>query len=162
MRRSRGASLLLPVLLGSFAPAGCRPESSPSPGRAETVPSSVPQFEERLRQAMVGADTAALGALWAPEYLSTSAVGHTSSRAEALLAYGSGLVKIDAAVVHDLDVRTYGMTAVSLGLLDWAGTAAARPFAGTVRFQHVWVFSDGTWRLVASQLTGQPPRNPAE
>lgn len=107
---------------------------------------------------MLAGDTMLLGSLWAPEYLSTSAVGHTSTRTESLMAYGSGLVQIDSAVVRDLDVRIYGETAVSLGLLDWAGAAAARPFTGTVRFQHVWVRQDGTWRLVASQLTSQPGR----
>src|SRR5690606_36424676 len=58
--------------------------------------------------------------------------------------------------VDELDVCPYGFAAVSLGRMVWSGTAAAREFRGTVRFEHVWVERDGAWRLVASQLTGQP------
>lgn len=112
--------------------------------------------EERLRQAMVGGDTATLASLWAPEYLSTSAVGHTSDRAQSLMAYGGGLVNVDTAVVRDVEIRFYGTTAVALGMMDWSGSAAGRAFGGTVRFQHVWAHADGAWRLVASQLTSQP------
>ena len=117
--------------------------------------------EERLRQAIVGADTAVLAALWAPEYLSTSAVGHTSTRDESLMAYGGGLVRVDSAEVSDLDIRVYGNTAVVLGLQRWGGQAAGRPFSGLARFQHVWLRQrDGSWQLVASQLTGQPAGPP--
>ena len=58
---------------------------------------------------------------------------------------------------HDV---VHGTTVVALGLLDWAGSAAGLPFSSTVRFQHVWVFSEGAWRLVASQLTNQQARGP--
>ena len=134
----------------------CQRERPSSTGGDESVAASIRQREERLRQGMVASDTAILGSLWAPEYLSTSAVGHTSNRTEALVAYGAGLVNVDTAAVRDLAVRVYGSTAVSHGMLDWAGTAAGRPFSSTVRFLHVWVSSDGSWRLVASQLTNQP------
>lgn len=114
--------------------------------------------EEALRLAMVSADTAALGALLSAEYLSTSAVGHTSTRAETILAYGAGLVRVDSAAIRDVDVRAYGTTAVALGFLDWSGQAAGQPFSATARFQRVWVQqADGRWMLVASQLTGQAP-----
>ena len=148
---------LRPVLplLGALLIA-CQRERTPSASGDESVAASIRQREERLRQGMVAGDTAILGALWAPEYLSTSAVGHTSNRAEALMAYGAGLVNVDTAAVRELGVRVYGSTAVSHGMLDWAGTAAGRPFSSTVRFLHVWVSSDGSWRLVANQLTNQP------
>jgi len=156
MPSSRATGLFLLAQLSGLACAGGQSARAPDAIQAAADPSIIKQLEERLRRAMVAADTATLGALWAPEYLSTSAVGHTSNRPEALMAYGSGLVKVDTAVVRDLEVRTYGPMAVSLGLLDWAGSAAARTFRGTVRFQHVWVLHDRAWRLVASQLTSQP------
>ena len=140
---------------------GCQRERAPSAGGDESVAASIREREERLRQGMVAGDTTVLGSLWAPEYLSTSAVGHTSNRSEALMAYGAGLVNVDTAVVRDLAVRLYGSTAVSHGMLDWTGTAAGRPFSSTVRFLHVWVAADGGWRLVASQLTNQPPSDSA-
>lgn len=143
------------ALLAALAFA-CQVERQPGTAGGDDPAATVRQLEERLRQGMVTGDTVVLGSLWAPEYLSTSAVGHTSNRTESLMAYGSGLVNVDTAVVRDLVVRPYGTTAVGLGLLDWSGTAAARPFAGTVRFLHVWVLGEGTWRLVATQLTNQP------
>lgn len=115
-------------------------------------------LEDSLLKAILSPDTVVLGQLWAPEYLSTSAVGHTSSRSESLMAYGGGLVHVDSAQIGNLDIRRYGQAGVVLGLMRWGGQAAGRPFGGTVRFQHVWVQqADRTWQLVASQLTGQPP-----
>jgi hypothetical protein len=143
------------ALFGVLA-VGCQQEAPANRTADASIAGAIRQREEQLRRGMVGADTAVLGTVWAPEYLSTSAVGHTSTRAEALMAYGAGLVKVDTATIRDLGVSVYGTTAVSHGLLDWAGTAAGRPFSSTVRFLHVWVSSDKSWRLVASQLTNQP------
>lgn len=139
------------------ATTACQRTVVPPATEDAPVRTAIERLEHRLRDAMVAADTSVLGSLWAPEYLSTSAVGHTSSRAEALMAYGSGLVQVDSAAISDLDIRVYGSSAVGLGLLTWGGQAAGRPFGATVRFQHVWVRSGDAWRLVASQLTTQPP-----
>lgn len=149
--------LALALLSGGSA---CTPRGEALPD--SEVVRAIEQHEERLRSAIVDADTLALGGLLAPEYLSTSAVGHTSNRAESMMAYSAGLVKVDSATVAELDVRRYGNTAVSLGFMRWSGTAASRPFSGTVRFQHVWVHDGNSWHLVASQLTNQPaaPRPP--
>jgi ketosteroid isomerase-like protein len=115
-------------------------------------------LEDSLRAATVRADTAVLGALYAPEYLSTSAVGHTSSRDEALMAYRVGLVRADSARIGNLDIRVYDGTALAMGLLQWGGMAAGQPFAATARFQHVWGRQpEGRWQIVASQMTSQPP-----
>lgn len=144
----------------AFCLAACETDRQPAVRVSEAPTAAVRQLEERLRQAMLAADTATLGALWAPEYLSTSAIGHTSNRTEALTAYGAGLVKVDSAVVRDVEVRPYSNTAVSLGVLVWSGSAAGRPFRNTVRFLHVWVLTDSAWRMVASQLTNQPAPAP--
>lgn len=150
--------LALAALLVGFAGCGWGGGASAGAGEA-AARDAVTAAEARLRDAMLAADTVRLALLLAPEYLSTSAVGHTSSRSESLLAYGAGLVRVDSATVRDLDLRVYGATVVSLGRLDWAGVAAGLPFAGLARFQRVWVRQpDGRWLLVASQLTGQPPR----
>lgn len=155
----RSARVHVLAVFGALCITGCE-RAAPDHDGAEVV-ATIQRLEEQLRHGMVASDTTVLASLWAPEYLSTSAVGHTSSRAEALAAYGSGLVNVDSAVVRELDVRSYGDAAVSVGMLEWAGSAAAQPFRGTVRFLHVWVLSGGAWRLVASQLTGQPIRAPA-
>jgi hypothetical protein len=144
------------VLLAGCVVAACQRERPAAAASADAVRAEITRLEERLRQGMARADTTLLAPLWAPEYLSTSAVGHTSSRAEALMAFGAGMVRLDTVTIRDLDVRPYGATAVSLGFLDWSGVAAGSRFNSTVRFQHVWVNSDGVWRIVASQLTNQP------
>jgi len=156
-RPSRFCAVL--VLL-ALAASACLRSASSHAGDPAAVRTEIERLEHRLRDAMTEADTLTLGLLWAPEYLSTSAVGHTSTRAEALMAYGSGLVKVDSATISGLDIRPYGTTAVALGFLTWGGQAAGRPFGATVRFQHVWVQSGDGWRLVASQLTAQPAGRP--
>ena len=109
--------------------------------------------EEKLRAAMVASDVATLQKLWAPEYVSTSAVGHASTRADSLVAYTAKLVDVDEARTSGLDVRSYGNVAVALGVLDWKGRAAGQPFEQRARFQHVWALREGQWQLVASQMT---------
>jgi hypothetical protein len=154
---ARTPSLLPRVVFLAVLQSACQRErpAAAVPG-ADSARAAVERLEERLRLGMLAADTTRLAALWAREYLSTSAVGHTSTRDEALVAFGSGLVRVDTAALRELDVRTYDNAAVSLGFMDWSGSAAGGPFRGTVRFQHVWVNRDGAWRLVASQLTNQP------
>jgi ketosteroid isomerase-like protein len=148
-----GVALALAALF-----AGCeRRPSPPSEAEESPRPDVFISLEHRLLDAMRAADTAALGDLWAPEYRSTSAVGHTSTRAEALMAYAVGLVRVDSADVSEVDVRTYGRTAIVFGALRWGGMAAGGPFTQVARFQHVWVRqADGRWQLVASQMTAQP------
>lgn len=154
-RLGGGVIRISAALLAGGLLAGCQGEP-PRASNADSTRVVIAQMEGRLREGMVRADTALLASLWAPEYLSTSAVGHTSTRAEALMAFGAGMVRLDSVAIRDLDIRPYDATAVSLGYMDWAGQAAGSPFASTVRFQHVWVHNGGAWRLVASQLTNQP------
>lgn len=137
----------------------CTPASAPVPGAADDTAfrAEVLAAETRLREAMVAGDTVALGTLWAPEYRSTSAVGHASSRTESLMAYGQRLVVVDSAVMADPEVRVYGPAAMVRGTLTWAGRAVGQPFAATASFLHLWARQpDGRWLLVASQMTGQP------
>lgn len=142
MRRGLGVAA---VLLGAACGRG-----APGPG------GEIAALEERLRAAMMAEDTVTLAALWAPEYTSTSAVGHSTTRAEGLMAYGAGLVRVDTAALREVTVRQGGDTAVSTGILEWAGAAAGGPFGSTVRFEHEWVRQDGRWRLVSSHLTRLP------
>lgn len=153
-----------PHLLLLATVAACGNDAQRVPGSVAAAPApdsaaahaAVTRAEERLRAAMVGADTAVLAGLLAAEYLSTSAVGHTTDRPGTLMAYGGGLVKVDSAAVDDLEVRPYGGAVVSRGRMVWGGSAAGRTFSGTVRFQRVWAWRDGEWQLVANQLTGTP------
>ena len=155
------AAFVCSLLAGAMAcesEAG-RPSPAPvPPPDSGAAVAEVRTREEELRLAMLASDTAALGGLLAAEYLSTSAVGHTSTRAETILAYGARLVRVDSAAIRDLDLRVYGSAVVALGYLDWSGEAAGQPFHATARFQRVWAReADGRWMLVANQLTGQAP-----
>lgn len=136
------------LLLGLTVLACARP--------APVARGEIEAVEEQLRAAMVAADTTALAAIWAPEYRSTSAVGHTTSRAEGLMAYAAGLIRVDTAALREVTVQQRGDSAVSTGLLQWAGAAAGGPFGSTLRFEHHWVRQAGQWRLVTNRLTRLP------
>ncbi len=155
MRGFRSVSVAVVLLLAVVTACS---DTAPRPAVRTVVAedtTGVRGLEEKLTDAMVEGDTVALSGLLASEYISTSAVGHSSNRAETLMAYAAGLVNVDSARVRDVEVRPYGGTVVSMGLLDWGGSAAGHSFSSTVRFLHVWVFAQGAWRLVASQLTNQ-------
>lgn len=149
---SRSPAAIAPLLISIVLGCAGAPDRAPSP--ADTV--AVRSGEARLASAMIASDTAVLAALWAPEYVSTSAVGHTSDRAQSLMAYGAGLVRVDSVKLRDIELRPYGEAVVALGFMDWTGAAAGQPFKSTVRFQHVWAGRGDSLRIVASQLTNQP------
>ncbi|MBK8006417.1 MAG: DUF4440 domain-containing protein [Gemmatimonadetes bacterium] len=147
--RPRAAGARIRRSLGGVALVLCAACGRAAPGIGDEIPA----LEERLRAAMMAADTAALAALWAPEYSSTSAVGHSTTRAEGLMAHGAGLVRVDTAALREVTVRQRGDSAVSTGILE-AGSAGAGPFGSTVRFRASLGAAGGT--VAAGDEPAQP------
>ena len=138
--------LLLFALRGSHLVAQSRPGGS-------SAEDSVRAVELARGQALLRADTTALGRLVADEFFEVSRLGQLRIRADNLRDIASGELRLTAVHYDSLTVRIYGDVAVLRGIADNTGTFRGFPFAGKLRYTKVFVRRDGRWQAVAMQHT---------
>jgi ketosteroid isomerase-like protein len=121
---------------------------------------SISALEERLRQAMLTADVAALDELIAPELLFTSHLGQRITKQQDLAMHRSGILKLTALDPTDQQMQLsdrYAIVSVCMHLL---GTYEGAAVDQQIRYTRVWAISPaGTWQVVAghaSALLDQP------
>ena len=124
-----------------------------APSLAAQVEDSVKAAEAKRREALLAADTAALGKLTAPDFLEISRLGTVRSRAENLADIASGTLHLTSIKYDSLSVRVYGDVAVLTGIADNTGTMRGFPFSGKIRYTRVFVRREGRWQAVLMQQT---------
>ena len=107
-------------------------------------------LEEKWDAASVKGDVAALGAILADTFVSTSTEGHVSTKAEMLAEIKSGDVKYESSKTDDIKVSVYGNVAVVTGR--WSGKVIEKglPVESVERFTETFIKQNGQWRCVAS------------
>ena len=110
-------------------------------------------LEEKWEQAQLKGDAAALGALLANGFVSTSNTGEVHNKTEILDRLKSGALKLQTSKLDDLRVMVFGDAAVVVGHWQGKGTEKGKPFDEAERFTDTWVKRAGQWRCVASQGT---------
>ncbi len=121
-----------------------------SQGAAED---SVRAAEQARGQALLKADTAALGRLVADEFVEISRLGQIRTRADNIKDIASGDLKLTSVRYDSLVVRIYGEVTVLRGIADNTGTFRGIPFSGKIRYTRVFIRRDGRWQAVAMQQT---------
>ena len=108
-------------------------------------------LEEKWDAANLKGDAAALGAILADTFISTSAEGKVRTKAEVLAELKAGTIKYQTAKVDDMKVYLYGDAAVVNGR--WTGKFVLKgKLTDTVeRFTDTYIRQNGQWRAVASQ-----------
>ncbi|MCX6623856.1 MAG: nuclear transport factor 2 family protein [Acidobacteria bacterium] len=114
-------SILGILVLAGFAAA------QPAKAAGEDVAAALKGLEEKWEQAQLKGDAAALGALLANGFVSTSNTGEVHNKTETLDRLKSGALKLR--------------------------TEKGKPFDEAERFTDTWVKRAGQWRCVASQGT---------
>jgi hypothetical protein len=109
-----------------------------------------------FRDALLAADTVALGRLVAPEFFEISRFGTIRSRADNLGEVATGVLTLETLAQDSLVVRIYGDVALLTGIARQTGTYRETPFTGKVRYLRVFVHRDGRWQAVAMQHTNLP------
>ena len=118
------------------------------------VETQIAEAEERLRQAMLGSDVAALDELLGPELVFTNHLGQVLGKADDLDAHRSGIVKIDELELSDQRVIGQGNVAVVSVQVRLSGSYAGARAEGLFRFTRVWAQgTDGAWRVIAGHST---------
>jgi ketosteroid isomerase-like protein len=158
-------SLLLLFLL--ISPVWERPAVSQEEASAEA---EIRSIMAQARQASVEGDSKKIASLIADEYLQTDISGHVQDKSTWLKQYFDPIAELIRAGKFrwelyerkDVQIHTFGNSAVVIGALEAKGTGArwmpqsqswsADPnatFSGTLRFTHVYIKRDGKWLLVA-------------
>ena len=119
---------------------------------SSTAARELTQFEARLAETWKKGDCAAYGAMLAPEWSVIHITGDVLTRAQVLDMCKAASDPIASFDVADIQVRTYGNTAVVTGRTT-VTTAGSTPATVRLRFTDVFVRTSGAWRVVASQAT---------
>ena len=114
------------------------------------------QMEEELRVAISKGDAKAYGRIVGDDYVFTNQDAVIRTKAQMVSAYASGSIKYESVKLDDLKVHAYGDMAVVTGRSTVKGTDNGKDISGQFRYTRVYVKRQGTWQLVATQLTHIP------
>jgi ketosteroid isomerase-like protein len=118
----------------------------------------VKSVEQRRVQALTGRDYAALEKLLGDDLTYTHSNGRFETKAQLLESLRSGNLEYRLMQHADVQVRSYGDTAVMTGRSRLKVISKAHPIEVPIRFTLVYVKRAGEWQLVAWQSA--PLQNP--
>ena len=98
-------------------------------------------------------DSAALGAILADTFISTSTEGKVRAKAELLAEMKSGDIKYQNAKVDDMKVYLYGDTGIVSGRWKGKFVQKGKTVDTVERFTDTFIRQNGQWRCVASQAS---------
>jgi ketosteroid isomerase-like protein len=117
-----------------------------SPAEQELV-----AVENAWADAAVKADGAAIGRIYADEYLFTDEDGFVWNKSQDIANVTSGTYKPVSYKLEDMRVRIYGDAAVVTGRNVLQASFKGKDISGPYRFTDVFVKRDGRWQCVATQ-----------
>jgi ketosteroid isomerase-like protein len=128
---------------------------SPKAGDDSAGVKEVMQMIAAYREALIRKDIKKLDQIWADEYLFTNASGVLVTKAERIANLKSGATALDSIVPNEdqVYVRLYGTVAIVKSHVYLKGQYSGQSTADNFRSMHVWVKRNGSWQLVANQLT---------
>jgi len=121
------------------------------PPATETV---IRAHEERLRQAVLAGDAAALDALIGDDLLFVDHAGRLLTKEMDLEAHRSRLLEVTRLDLSETEIRIMGPVAVVVTRAALAGRYGGAPFAGDFRYTRLWHLGDGSWRVAAAHCSG--------
>jgi ketosteroid isomerase-like protein len=127
---------------------GAIAQQKPAAGGDEAALKAI---EEKWDAANLKGDAAALGAIFADTFISTSSEGKVRTKAEMLAQLKSGEMKYQTSKVDDMKVFVYGDAAVVNGRWKAKFVEKGKTVDATERFTDTYVRQGGQWRCVASQ-----------
>ena len=107
-------------------------------------------IERRIVEALEKGDGAAFAKFFAADWKLVLADGKVLSLANLADLLNGGKLKFRSVKLGDLEVRSYGETAIVVGLEEIDGSWEGEGFRTKNRFTDVFVKKDGAWQCVAS------------
>lgn len=113
--------------------------------------------EERLRQAMLHSDVAALDDLIAPDLLFTTHLGQMATKADDLAAHRARLLRLELAEPSERQIQLHADYAIVSVLMHLVGTYEGTPIDQQMRYTRVWaITASGSLQIVAGHMSVLP------
>ena len=143
--------LILTIIFCAFAFASAQTTGNKG-SRTNKAEQEIKQLMSEIDKAHRQSDAGAFDRIWADDYVLTDWRGSVKNRAEALAEWKGGEHKYESYQSDDIKVRVYGDTAVVTARVTRKSRTDAEN-VGQFRHTRVFVKQQGTWRLVATQVT---------
>jgi ketosteroid isomerase-like protein len=112
------------------------------------------QLEEVWRNAMLKADTTAMGNLLADDYIAITSAGTLQTKDEAINNLRTRRMHITGLDVADRKIRFYGTTAVVTSLASVEGSTPDGDVSGSFRYTRVYVRdAQDKWKIVSFEAS---------
>ncbi len=124
-----------------------RPDDDP------TAQQAVLALEQALADAAQANDVRAIERLEAPEFVSTSAGGKVTTRADDLAQVAAAAIAYSPLAVDERRVRIYGDTAISTFHVRYTYEYQGATYRREQRYTNTWIRRGGAWQVVASHYS---------
>ena len=120
---------------------------------SSSVEQAVQQRLNELNTALGSNDTVALDRIYADDYTLVNMAGVVTTKAQRLAAIKSGELKYESVSVDEVNIRSYGDTAVVTDRATVKLQDKGKDLSGQYRVTLTFVKIKGAWQLVAAQNT---------
>lgn len=155
-RRRAMCVLVVLSLLGAFSLALCAqglPAETDQPQKHENR-HEIDQLELAWRDAVIKADTVAMGALLSDDYIAILPDGTLETKEQTLASLRSGATHFTDIKVSDRRVRFYGTTALVTSRAEVTGTSANGTISANLRYTRVYARDkQGKWKIVSFEAS---------
>ena len=149
MRRT----LVIAALVLTAVPIALGQQQSARREQRRSVEQDIRQLDNERIQAQIHADAAALGRIYAADFIGVGPSGTVRTKPQVISDFTSGHLKFQSITTDDVQVRVYGNTAVETGRSTMVGQDKGKAVPRDNRFTRVWVKQQGRWRIVANHYS---------
>ena len=125
---------------------------NPTDERASAERNEIEALERREAQAMLAADVATLGTLWADDLIVNSTSNLIAGKEILLEMVKNGLLKLRMYERRPVRVQVFGELVVTTGNEVSELVARGEVFKVFVSYMNVWTKRAGTWQLLARHV----------
>jgi ketosteroid isomerase-like protein len=114
----------------------------------------IDQLEDQWRDAVLKANTTAMSALLADDYMAITSSGTLQTKEQALANLRAGVTHFTTLNVSDRKVRFYGTTALVTSVAQVNGATPEGALSGSFRYTRVYVRdAQGKWKIVSFEAS---------
>jgi ketosteroid isomerase-like protein len=141
---------MIKSILACLLFVGCTLAQTPTTVSFSTQSANLVALERMWNQAQVSRDSMAIAGMIGDKFINTEYDGEVSNRGKFLADFADPKFKPSLMNSENVEVATYGTTAIVTGDYHTKGLYASKPYEHFGRFTDTWVFQDGKWLCVAS------------